>query len=162
MRQKNPGDSEIFPVGFARLRKRARLRAGVETEQVSNSASGRSHTSSACHRDQLPAPRLSADRGGECRCQQSAVYFAADIAPSRIFEINHCGFHVLVAEPSGNGSNVHTALQMHGGKRVPTSVKVPPFAIRPVGTAATLFIDAAAAMQLGPVGHPLAVFEKLI
>jgi hypothetical protein len=79
----------------------------------------------------------------ESLCQQSADYFgAADIAPSRIFEINHCGFHVLVAEPSGDGTNAYTVLQMHGGKRVQKFVKIQPFA--------------------NPVGHPFVVFEKLI
>jgi hypothetical protein len=51
---------------------------------------------------------------------------------------------------------------MHGGQRVPEFVTVEPFAIRPVGTAVTLFIDAAAAIQLGALGHLFAVFEKLI
>jgi hypothetical protein len=51
---------------------------------------------------------------------------------------------------------------MHGGKRVPEFVKVEPSAIPPVGTAATLFIDAATAIQLGAFGHLFAVFEKLI
>ena len=124
--------------------------------------SARSEPGSTSHRHQLSAPRLGADRRRECRCQQSAVYFATDIAPSRILKVNHRRFHVFVAKPSGNGSNIHTALQMHGGKRVPEFVKVELFAMRPVGTAATLFIDAAAAIQLGALGHSFAVFEKLI
>jgi hypothetical protein len=78
----------------------------------------------------------------ESLCQQSADYFGADIALSRIFEINHCGFHVLVVEPSGDGTNAYTVLQMHGGKRVQKFVKIQPFA--------------------NPVGHPFVVFEKLI
>src|ERR1019366_7824127 len=106
------------------------LRAGGETERKQPVQSARSQTGSACYRQQLPPPRLGAVRGGECRRQQSAVYFAPDIAPSRIFKINHCRFHVLVAEPGGDGSNIHTALQMHGGKRVPELVKVEPFAMR--------------------------------
>jgi hypothetical protein len=51
---------------------------------------------------------------------------------------------------------------MHGGKRVPEFVKVEPFAMRPVGAAPTLFINTAAAIQLGALGHSFAVFQKLI